>query len=75
MERTKRAMVSQLQKEEDGEHCTKKMMMMRKGLWSPDEDERLFRHITHYGVGTWSSVAELAGMYIFVYIYFCIIVF
>ncbi|KAL6870597.1 hypothetical protein ACP4OV_014445 [Aristida adscensionis] len=35
---------------------------MRKGLWSPDEDERLYSHITNYGVGTWSSVAELAGM-------------
>lgn len=38
--------------------------MMRKGLWSPDEDERLYSHITHYGVGTWSSVAELAGRHI-----------
>nr|CAB3459176.1 unnamed protein product [Digitaria exilis] len=28
---------------------------MRKGLWSPDEDERLYGHITNYGVGTWSS--------------------
>ncbi|TVU50623.1 hypothetical protein EJB05_02003, partial [Eragrostis curvula] len=35
----------------------------RKGLWSPDEDERLYSHITNYGVGTWSSVAELAGIH------------
>ncbi|TVU27260.1 hypothetical protein EJB05_29858 [Eragrostis curvula] len=34
----------------------------RKGLWSPDEDERLYSHITNYGVGTWSSVSELAGL-------------
>ena len=40
--------------------------MMRKGLWSPDEDERLYSHITHYGVGTWSSVAELAGRHIYI---------
>ncbi|KAL6597384.1 hypothetical protein ACP70R_046824 [Stipagrostis hirtigluma subsp. patula] len=35
---------------------------MRKGLWSPGEDERLYSQITNYGVGTWSSVAELAGL-------------
>ncbi|KAJ1264672.1 hypothetical protein BS78_08G018000 [Paspalum vaginatum] len=44
---------------EEGEHSAKKM---RKGLWSPDEDERLYSHITNYGVGTWSSVAQLAGL-------------
>ncbi|GJN37367.1 hypothetical protein PR202_gb26309 [Eleusine coracana subsp. coracana] len=34
----------------------------RKGLWSPDEDERLFTQITLHGVSTWSSVAQLAGL-------------
>ncbi|XP_052140568.1 myb-related protein Hv33-like [Oryza glaberrima] len=34
----------------------------RKGLWSPEEDERLYTHITHRGVSTWSSVAQLAGL-------------
>ncbi|KAL6627354.1 hypothetical protein ACP70R_031080 [Stipagrostis hirtigluma subsp. patula] len=34
----------------------------RKGLWSPEEDERLFTQITHHGVSTWSSVAQLAGL-------------
>ena len=33
----------------------------RKGLWSPEEDERLFAQITYHGVSTWSSVAQLAG--------------
>ncbi|EES07893.2 hypothetical protein SORBI_3005G014100 [Sorghum bicolor] len=55
MERRKRAMVSDQLEQEDKK-------LMRKGLWSPDEDERLYSHITHYGVGTWSSVAELAGL-------------
>lgn len=32
-----------------------------KGLWSPEEDERLYTQITHHGVSTWSSVAQLAG--------------
>jgi myb proto-oncogene protein len=34
----------------------------RKGLWSPEEDERLYNRITRHGVSTWSSVAQLAGL-------------
>nr|CCU64184.1 ScMYB32 protein [Saccharum hybrid cultivar Co 86032] len=34
----------------------------RKGLWSPEEDERLFNQISYHGVSTWSSVAQLAGL-------------
>jgi hypothetical protein len=33
----------------------------RKGLGSPEEDERLFNQITRHGVSTWSSVSQLAG--------------
>ncbi|KAF7838289.1 transcription factor MYB86-like [Senna tora] len=36
---------------------------MRKGLWSPEEDEKLFNYITSYGVGCWSSVPKLAEMW------------
>ncbi|GMH10399.1 hypothetical protein Nepgr_012240 [Nepenthes gracilis] len=35
---------------------------LRKGLWSPEEDEKLLRHITHHGHGCWSSVPKLAGL-------------
>ncbi|KAE8681677.1 Transcription repressor MYB4 [Hibiscus syriacus] len=35
---------------------------LRKGLWSPDEDEKLLRHITKYGHGCWSSVPKQAGL-------------
>jgi myb proto-oncogene protein len=41
---------------------------MKKGHWSPDEDERLYRWITNCGVGTWSSVAELAGMVVCIFV-------
>jgi hypothetical protein len=34
---------------------------LRKGLWSPEEDEKLYNHIYRYGVGCWSSVPKLAG--------------
>uniref|UniRef100_A0A7N0VFK1 Uncharacterized protein n=1 Tax=Kalanchoe fedtschenkoi TaxID=63787 RepID=A0A7N0VFK1_KALFE len=35
---------------------------VRRGLWSPDEDEKLFSYITRNGVGCWSSVPKLAGL-------------
>jgi len=35
---------------------------LRKGLWSPEEDEKLFNYITRFGVGCWSSVPKLAGI-------------
>lgn len=35
---------------------------MKKGLWSPEEDEKLVKQITRYGHGCWSSVPKLAGL-------------
>ncbi|CAA0836137.1 Transcription factor MYB86 [Striga hermonthica] len=34
---------------------------LRKGLWSPEEDEKLADYVTNYGVGCWSSVPKLAA--------------
>jgi hypothetical protein len=34
---------------------------LRKGLWSPEEDEKLYNHIIRHGVGCWSTVPKLAG--------------
>jgi len=34
---------------------------LRKGLWSPEEDEKLYNHIIRHGVGCWSCVPKLAG--------------
>ncbi|KAL5203487.1 hypothetical protein ABZP36_014439, partial [Zizania latifolia] len=36
---------------------------LRKGLWSPEEDERLYNHIIRHGIGRWSSVPKLVGKY------------
>ncbi|CAL1402560.1 unnamed protein product [Linum trigynum] len=40
--------------------CTKQKV--KKGLWSPDEDEKLFNFITSHGHPSWSSVPKLAGL-------------
>lgn len=45
-----------------GRHSCCLKQKLRKGLWSPEEDERLFNYITRFGVGCWSSVPKLAGL-------------
>lgn len=44
-----------------GHHCCTKQKVKR-GLWSPEEDEKLARFITTHGHGSWSSVPKLAGL-------------
>ncbi|KAH7565833.1 hypothetical protein JRO89_XS08G0023800 [Xanthoceras sorbifolium] len=42
-----------------GHRCCSKQKV-KKGLWSPEEDEKLLKHITTYGHGSWSSIPKLA---------------
>ncbi|KAL2897970.1 Transcription factor MYB61 [Bienertia sinuspersici] len=44
-----------------GHHCCSKQKVKR-GLWSPEEDEKLVTHITLHGHGSWSSIPKLAGL-------------
>ncbi|KAI3888041.1 hypothetical protein MKW92_019505 [Papaver armeniacum] len=44
-----------------GHHCCSKQKVKR-GLWSPEEDEKLIKCITTHGHGCWSSVPKLAGL-------------
>ncbi|KAF3323033.1 transcription factor MYB28-like isoform X1 [Carex littledalei] len=41
--------------------CCQKQKL-RRGLWSPEEDEKLINHITKFGHGCWSSVPKQAGI-------------
>ncbi|KAJ0080935.1 hypothetical protein Patl1_11981 [Pistacia atlantica] len=41
-------------------HCCSKQKVKR-GLWSPEEDEKLIKYITTHGHGSWSSIPKLAG--------------
>ncbi|XP_075489061.1 transcription factor MYB61-like [Primulina tabacum] len=45
-----------------GRHSCCYKQKLRKGLWSPEEDEKLVKHITKHGHGCWSSVPKLAGL-------------
>ncbi|KAH9319635.1 hypothetical protein KI387_021404 [Taxus chinensis] len=45
-----------------GRHSCCYKQKLRKGLWSPEEDEKLLRHITKYGHGCWSTVPKQAGL-------------
>ncbi|KAL7089780.1 hypothetical protein ACP275_13G203900 [Erythranthe tilingii] len=40
--------------------CSKEKV--KRGLWSPEEDEKLVSHMTAHGHGCWSSVPKLAGL-------------
>jgi len=49
--------------------CCSEEKKVRKGLWSPEEDERLASHIARFGVSCWSSIPELAGTVLHYYWY------
>ena len=38
------------------------MSKMRKGLWSPEEDDKLMSYMLRNGQGCWSDVARNAGL-------------
>ncbi|XP_022734292.1 transcription factor MYB83 [Durio zibethinus] len=39
-----------------------KKMKLRKGLWSPEEDEKLIKYMLNKGQGCWSDIARNAGL-------------
>ncbi|GMI82142.1 myb domain protein 26, MALE STERILE 35 [Hibiscus trionum] len=45
-----------------GHHSCCNKQKVKRGLWSPEEDEKLINHITTYGHGCWSSIPTLAGL-------------
>ncbi|KAJ1285059.1 hypothetical protein BS78_03G251900 [Paspalum vaginatum] len=45
-----------------GHHSCCNKQKVRRGLWSPEEDEKLVKYITTHGHGCWSSVPRQAGL-------------
>ncbi|XP_010486997.1 PREDICTED: transcription repressor MYB6-like [Camelina sativa] len=51
----------EMKRDDMGHRCCGKHKVKR-GLWSPEEDEKLLRYITTHGHPSWSSVPKLAGL-------------
>lgn len=47
-----------------GRHSCCHKQKLKKGLWSPEEDEKLVRYITKHGHGCWSAVPKQAGTWV-----------
>jgi myb proto-oncogene protein len=47
-----------------GHHSCCNQQKVKRGLWSPEEDEKLIRYISTHGYGCWSEVPEKAGLYL-----------
>ncbi|XP_072968490.1 myb-related protein 308-like isoform X2 [Typha angustifolia] len=45
-----------------GRHSCCNQQKVKRGLWSPEEDEKLIRYIKNHGYGSWSEVPEKAGL-------------
>ncbi|KAF6136602.1 hypothetical protein GIB67_016058 [Kingdonia uniflora] len=45
-----------------GHHQCCSKQKVKRGLWSPEEDEKLIRTINEHGHSCWSSVPKLAGL-------------
>ncbi|EPS59067.1 hypothetical protein M569_15742, partial [Genlisea aurea] len=45
-----------------GHHSCCNQQKVKRGLWSPEEDEKLIRYITTHGYGCWSEVPQKAGL-------------
>ncbi|XP_074288688.1 uncharacterized protein LOC141613843 [Silene latifolia] len=45
-----------------GHHTCCNKQKVKRGLWSPEEDEKLINYISTFGHGCWSSVPKLAGL-------------
>ncbi|KAK8484821.1 hypothetical protein V6N11_070923 [Hibiscus sabdariffa] len=47
-----------------GHHSCCNQQKVKRGLWSPEEDEKLIRYITTHGYGSWSEVPEKVGLHL-----------
>ncbi|XP_031120504.1 transcription factor MYB26 [Ipomoea triloba] len=45
-----------------GHHNCCNKQKVKRGLWSPEEDEKLINYISNYGHGCWSTLPKLAGL-------------
>ena len=44
-----------------GHHYCCRERQVKRGLWSPEEDQKLITYITNNGFSSWSTVPQKAG--------------
>lgn len=42
--------------------CREEISGLKKGPWTPEEDEKLMHHIQRHGHGSWRALPKLAGL-------------
>lgn len=51
--------------------CCEKKNGLKKGPWTPEEDQKLIDYINKHGYGNWRTLPKNAGSYI--YLRYCIL--
>ena len=44
--------------------CCKPELGLKKGAWTPEEDQKLISYLNNHGEGGWRTLPEKAGIYI-----------
>lgn len=42
---------------------------LKKGPWTPEEDDKLMHYIQNHGHGSWRALPKLAGTHTHIYMY------
>lgn len=49
--------------------CCKAELGLKKGAWTPEEDQKLLSYLNRHGEGGWRTLPEKAGTYIYLIIF------
>lgn len=45
--------------------CCKAELGLKKGAWTPEEDQKLVSYVNRHGEGGWRTLPEKAGIYFY----------
>ena len=44
---------------------------LKKGPWTPEEDQKLLAYVQQHGHGSWRALPPKAGMYVYIHLFNC----